>query len=145
MTNQTTVLNEEALSKYPQKHHGGKLVDRVATGEEREKGLEKAKSLSKIMIDMEAVITLEMIATGVLSPNDGFMNEADYNSVLESGRLANGIVWPIPLSFAPIGDTNKKIIESLSVGDEIVLANEKKEAIAILELNDIFEYDKNKR
>ena len=142
-----TNLNVSDLdfSKLPQQPHGGKLVNRVLSGKELEDACKRAESLPMIMVDMEAVITLEMIATGVLSPNDGFMNEADYNAVLESGRLANGVVWPIPLSFAPIGDTNKKIIESLSVGDEIVLANEKKEAIAILKLNDIFEYDKNKR
>lgn len=46
------------------------------------------------MVDLEAVITLEMIATGVLSPYEGFMNEADYKSVLKEWRLANGLVWP---------------------------------------------------
>jgi len=145
MTNKTTVLNEEALSKYPQKPHGGKLVDRVATGEEREKGLEKAKSLSKIMIDLEAVITLEMIATGVLSPNDGFMNEEDYLSVLETGRLKNGIVWPTPLSFAPIGDRNEQVVASLSVGDEVLLVDHEELPIALLKVEDLFEYDRDHR
>ena len=133
------------FSKYPQKPHGGKLVDRVLRGAEREKALERAKDLPMIMVDMEAVITVEMIATGVLSPNEGFMGEADYHSVLDSGRLANGTVWPIPLSFAPIGNTNQQIIETLSVGDEIVLADEHKQPIAIQKLEDIFAYDKEKR
>src|SRR5690625_3862942 len=145
MTNKTTVLNEETLSKYPQKPHGGKLVDRVATGEEREKGLEKAKSLSKIMIDLEAVITLEMIATGVLSPNDGFLNEEDYLSVLETGRLKNGIVWPTPLSFAPIGDRNEQVVASLSVGDEVLLVDHEELPIALLKVEDLFEYDRDHR
>src|SRR5699024_11208891 len=52
---------------------------------------------------------------------------------------------PIPLSFAPIGNTNEEIISKLSVGDEIVLADEKKQPIAIQKLDDIFEYDKDKR
>src|SRR5699024_9436162 len=89
--------------------------------------------------------TLEMIATGVLSPNVGFMNEDDYNSVLERGRLANGLVWPVPLSFAPTGQTNKKIIESLTVGDEVALTDDSKEPVAILKLEDIFAYDKENR
>ena len=54
-----------------------------------------------------------MIATGVLSPNEGFMNEVDYNSVLTTGRLTNGLVWPVPLSFAPIGNRNKEVVKSL--------------------------------
>jgi len=133
------------FSKYPQEPHGGKLVNQVLTGKEREDALKRAENLPTIMVDLEAVITVEMIATGVLSPNDGFMGEEDYNSVLDKGRLANGTVWPIPLSFAPIGNTNEEIISKLSVGDEVVLADEKKQPIAIQKLDDIFEYDKDKR
>src|SRR5690625_6549445 len=96
------------------------------------------------MVDLEALITLEMIATGVLSPNEGFMNEEDYNSVLENGRLANGVIWPVPLSFAPIGNRNEEIIKSLSVGEEITLADEKKQQIAIMKLEDIYKYNKEK-
>jgi len=129
----------------PQQPHGGKLIYRVLEGQDKEDAIKRAETLPKIMVDLEAVITVEMIATGVLSPNEGFMNEEAYNSVLESGRLPDGTVWPIPLSFAPIGNKNKEIISSLSVGDEIVLTDEEKTPIAIMKLNDIFQYDKDKR
>src|SRR5690625_6162465 len=102
----------------------------------------RAKHLPMIMIDLEAVITAEMIATGVLSPNEGFMNEADYTSVLNKGRLENGLIWPVPLSFAPTGERNKEVVASLSVGDEVTLADYKKEPVAILKIEDIFAYDK---
>ncbi len=139
------VTEKSAFSKYPQQPHGGKLVDKVVVGQEREEELIRAKQLPTIMVDMEAVITLEMIATGVLSPNEGFMNEADYNSVLTKGRLTNGLIWPAPLSFAPIGSRNKEIIESLSIGDEVTLANENNDPVAILTIEDIFKYDKEHR
>ncbi|WP_062350542.1 sulfate adenylyltransferase [Bacillus kwashiorkori] len=142
MINQTV---NEKLVNYPQQPHGGKLVNRVLTGEARDTAMERAKTLPIIMVDLEAVITLEMIATGVLSPNEGFMNEADYKSVLEEGRLANGIVWPVPLSFAPIGDRNKQVIKSLSIGDEVALVDESKEPVAILKIEDIFDYDREFR
>ena len=95
----------------PQQPHGGRLVNKVLTGQEREEALARAAGLPMIMVDLEAVITIEMIATGVLSPNEGFMNEADYKSVLQTGRLANGLVWPVPLSFAPTGDRNKEVVD----------------------------------
>lgn len=138
-------LEDLNFDQYPQQPHGGKLVNRVAIGEEREKLLQETVHLPKIMIDLEAIITIEMIATGVLSPNEGFMVEADYKSVLKEGRLANGLVWPVPLSFAPIGDRNKDIVKTLSIGDRVSLINEKKEAIAILDIEDIFSYDKEER
>src|SRR5699024_7295418 len=103
------------IEGYPQEPHGGKLVNQVLKGQELQEAKDKAKTLPMIVVDLEAIITLEMIATGVLSPNKGFMNETDYNSVLTEGRLSNGLIWPVPLSFAPTGDKNKEIIKSLNI------------------------------
>ena len=91
MSENTDVLDEMKLASYPQQPHGGKLVNRVLTGKERDEAMERAKQMPMIMVDLEAVITLEMIATGVLSPNEGFMVEEEYKSVLTDGRLKNGV------------------------------------------------------
>lgn len=139
------MLTKEIYDTLPQRPHGGKLVNRVASGDDLKKALAEVPNLAKIMIDLEAVITTEMIATGVLSPNDGFMKEADYESVLKEGRLADGTIWPVPLSFAPVGKMNKKIIANLSLGDEIALVDESEKPIAILKIEDIFDYDKEMR
>src|SRR5690625_6884947 len=123
-------MNKELqFDQLPQQPHGVELVNQVLVGEQIEAAKEKAKTLPKIMVDLDAVITLEMIATGVLSPNVGFMVEEDYKSVLTEGRLANGVVWPVPLSFAPIGNKNKEIISELSEGDEVALVDETKETV----------------
>jgi sulfate adenylyltransferase len=143
----THILKTKQLNfdNYPQKPHGGKLVDRVLTGEERTKALERAATLPKIRIDMEAVITTEMIAIGVLSPNEGFMNEKDYKSVLTKGRLENGMIWPVPLSFAPKGKQNEQVIRSLKENAEVALVDEQNTVIALLLVTDIFDYDKEFR
>lgn len=143
--NKEAMETVEKVKQYPQQPHGGKLVNRVLTGEELERAMERAKQLPMIMVDLEAVITIEMIATGVLSPNEGFMNEKDYKSVLTEGRLSDGTIWPVPLSFAPIGERNKQVIQSLSVGQEVALVDETREPVAILQLEDIFEYDREFR
>src|SRR5690554_4835453 len=93
MTQETMATEEGKFANYPQQPHGGKLVDLVLKGKELDEALARAAQLPKIMIDMEAVITVEMIATGVLSPNEGFMDEANYHSVLTKGRLENGLIW----------------------------------------------------
>ena len=129
----------------PQQPHGGVLVDRVVPEAQREKEIARARSLPSIRVDLEAVITIEMIATGVLSPNTGFMNEENYKSVLNTGRLADGTVWPVPLSFAPIGDRNAEVIRQLSVGDEDALTNVDNDPVAILKIDDLFDYDKTER
>lgn len=138
-------FDRDEFAAYPQQPHGGRLVNRVLTGAEREEALARAPHLPTIMIDLEAVITIEMIATGVLSPNEGFMNEADYKSVLERGRLANGLIWPVPLSFAPAGQRNSQVVRSLKVGQEVTLADEGGQPVALLKIEDIFPYDKEQR
>ena len=133
------------FERYPQSPHGGQLVNQVVPEDRRDTEIERARTLPSIRVDLEAIITIEMIATGVLSPNRGFMNERDYLSVLEDGRLANGLVWPVPLSFAPIGKKNTEIIQRLSVGDEIALVDGENEPVAILAIEDIFAYDRDHR
>ena len=71
-------LNFDVL---PQQPHGGVLVNQVVPEDQRAQQIEKARTLPSIRVDLEAVITIEMIATGVLSPNKGFMNEADSESI----------------------------------------------------------------
>ena len=145
MSENTTATVKNRFADYPQQPHGGELIDKVLTGSELEEAVIRAKVLPTIMVDLEAVITLEMIATGVLSPNEGFMNEVDYKSVLTKGRLANGLVWPVPLSFAPIGNRNKEVVKTLSIGDEVALSDENNEPVAIMTVEDIFDYDKEYR
>lgn len=144
MNHKATDQNKD-FQNFPQQPHGGELVDAVLKDKALATAIQKSKDLPKIMIDLEAVITLEMIATGVLSPNKGFMDEANYKSVLSKGRLENGLIWPVPLSFAPTGDRNKEVVATLAIGDEVVLIDEEKNPIAILTLNDIFSYDRSYR
>lgn len=61
------------FDSYPQRPHGGTLVNRVLPEGELPAALKRARSLPSIRVDLEAVITIEMIATGVLSPISGFM------------------------------------------------------------------------
>src|SRR5690625_99790 len=145
MTNKDFALDEAAFANYPQQPHGGKLVDRVATGKEREEGLERAKNLPKIMVDLEAAITLELIATGVMSPHEGLMVEEEYLSSLETGRLTNGLPWPVPLSFAPTGKRNEEVVANLSVGDEVALMDSDGMVVALLAVEDLFKYDRDHR
>src|SRR5690625_4890468 len=145
MTIKDLVLDEAAFANYPQQPHGGRLIDRVATGKEREEGLKRAENLPKIMLDLEAAITLELIATGVMSPHEGLLVEEEYLSSLETGRLTNGLPWPVPLSFAPTGTRNEEVVANLSVGEEVALIDSDGLVVALLEVEDLFKYDRDHR
>lgn len=111
------------------------------SADKRAEAIEYAKTQLSIRVDLEAVITIEMIATGVLSPNTGFIKQADYDSVLTNGRHADGTIWPVPLSFAPVGNRNGEIIKELSVGDDIALTDYRNDPVAILTIENLFEYE----
>ena len=61
---------------------------------------ESAATLAPLPLDGREQADLELIATGAASPLTGFLGKADYDSVLESFRLADGTVWPLPFTLA---------------------------------------------
>ncbi|MFQ5770827.1 MAG: sulfate adenylyltransferase, partial [bacterium] len=100
--------------------HGGVLVNRVLRGDEREASLDKLNHLKKLCLSSTSISDLELIAVGAFSPLTGFMNQADYESVVENMRLANGLVWSIPITLPVSNDFALEV----KLGEEIVLTTE---------------------
>jgi sulfate adenylyltransferase len=99
--------------------HGGQLVNRVLRGELREAALERAASFPQVQLTPMAASDLEMIAVGAFSPLTGFMAKADYDSVIDTMRLGNGLPWSIPVTLpVPEGD---ETAAGLDEGAEIAL------------------------
>src|SRR5512145_1008097 len=80
--------------------HGGVLVDRILHGPAAESLRREAASAPRITLDAREQADLELIATGAASPLEGFLGPADYASVVDTLRLANGTVWPLPFTLA---------------------------------------------
>lgn len=120
--------------------HGGTLINRYVEGNEREQLLEKAQSLPSLQLDDKNISDLEMIASGAMSPLTGFMTRKDYESVVESMRLSSGLVWSIPITLA----INEEIKNSLQSAQEIALKDDRGQVLAILQVEDIYSYDKER-
>lgn len=115
--------------------YGGKLVDLVLIGKEREKELARAAKLPSIKISMRNLCDLELLATGGFSPLATFMGKADYERVLREMRLADGTLFPLPITLT----VDPK--ELPTVGDELVLRNANNDVIAILTLDEVYHWD----
>src|SRR5262245_46507983 len=89
--------------------HGGVLVNREVTGRERDQLMRAASGAPRLRLDARQISDLLMIATGAYSPIEGFMGEADYHSVCANMRLANGVVWPIPITLSVSSDDAKRL------------------------------------
>ncbi len=86
------------------------------------------------------ICDLEMIMNRGFSPLIGFMNEKEYNGVVENMRLPNGNIWPIPI----ILDISKIRAKSIHIGDELELRDEEHTILAILYVSSIWCPDKVK-
>ncbi len=96
-------------------------------------GIKKA-----IIVDKWTLSDLECLAIGAFSPLTGFMEEADYHTVVETMRLANGTVWPLPVTLAVDADEHDDLVP----GDSILLRGEDGVDYAILRVKSCFVPDK---
>ncbi len=118
--------------------YGGKLVNLVVEGKEREELLAKATQLPSIKITNRNLCDLELIATGGFSPLTTFMGKADYDRVLKEMRLADGTLFPLPITLT----ADPK--ELPTVGEELVLRNANFDVIAIMTLDEVYHWDPEK-
>src|ERR1700742_83523 len=108
--------------------HGNTLVDRQLSPAAAEGARREAKGLVGIRLSPREQGDLELLASGALSPLTGFMGEADYRSVVEKLRLADGTVWPIPVTLAP----SAEVVAKISVGDQVALLDSADRPLGIL-------------
>ncbi len=121
--------------------HGGTLINRLAAGQEREALLAKAASLVSIPVGAWTVSDLDLIGVGAFSPLTGFLNEEDYESVVNHMRLKNGVVWSIPITLA----VTEEQAASLAVGRQAALVGESDGIVyGILDVESIYRADKKR-
>ena len=120
--------------------HGGVLINKVVSTSERETLLDKALhyDMKKKKLNAREMSDLDMIAVGAMSPLEGFMCKKDYDTVVDTMRLSNGLPWSIPVTLSATKDE----IVGLKTGKDVALVDQANEVVAILHLEDIFLHDK---
>ena len=118
--------------------HGGELINRLATPDEKQDFLAKADSLPKVQLDQRATSDLVMIAIGGFSPISGFMGQNDYLGVVKEMRLASGVPWSVPVTLS----VTPEVAEPLNIGSLIRLDNSDGKFIGVLQLTEKYSYDK---
>ncbi len=116
--------------------YGGALVDLVVETTQREALLRHASELPSFQLTPRATCDLELLATGAFSPLDRFMSQEDYQSVIDSMRLANGVLYPIPVTL-PVNDSWLG-----REGQEIVLRDTRNDILAIMTIEQAYRCDR---
>jgi len=128
-----TKKNQNLISPY-----GGKLVDLVVTGEEREELVAKSTRLPNVQISARALCDLELLATGAFSPLDRFMRKVDYERTLTEMRLSDGTLFPIPVTL-PV---DEKALPSW--GEQITLSDVRNNPLAVMQIEEVYHYDRQR-
>ncbi len=109
--------------------HGGELVPRAG-----ERPADVAE-LETVTLTSRELSDLDMLASGALSPLTGFLGSEDYESVVDSMRLASGLPWALPVCLA---------VSEAPTGDRVALADEDGRRLAVLEVDEVYAYDKER-
>ncbi len=115
--------------------YGGKLVNLVVSGEEREELLAKSSRLPSVQISSRSLCDLELLATGAFSPIDRFMRKNDYERVLTEMRLHDGTLFPIPVTL-PVDESALP-----SWGEQITLSDSRNNTLAVMQIEEVYHWD----
>ncbi len=115
--------------------YGGKVVDLRVPTESYAEIKAYASQLPSIQVSPRAACDLELLATGALSPLDRFMGQDDYQRVLDEMRLADGHIFPIPITLAINANAD------IHLDQDVALRNNEYELIAIMTIEEIYEWD----
>ena len=86
------------------------------------------------------ICDLELLMNGGFNPLIGFLSEADYNSVVETMRLEDGSLWPMPITL----DVGEAFAEKLNIGQDIALRDQEGVILATMTVTDRWMPDKAK-
>ncbi|MEO1202170.1 MAG: bifunctional sulfate adenylyltransferase/adenylylsulfate kinase [Pseudomonadota bacterium] len=120
--------------------HGGELKNLYLDPEAAAEAKLAAKDYPSWDLTERQLCDIELILNGAFSPLEGFLERADYESVVESMRLSSGVLWPMPITL----DVSEAFAATISSGDKIALRDLEGVVIATLDVGDIWTPDKQR-
>ena len=118
--------------------HGGVLKQLYLSSEEA--SAEQAAARDFVSWDLTArqICDIELLLNGAFSPLEGFLGKADYDGVVENMRLADGTLWPMPITL----DVSQAFADGLETGQRIALRDVEGVLIATMDVEEIWTPDK---
>lgn len=137
----STTANQQP-SKLVPPHGSSELKPLLLKGDTRNQALKLASSLPTITLSSRERGDLIMLGIGGFTPLNGFMNQADWQGVVDDMRLQSGnnagLFWPIPITLS----APKETADSLNQGDKVALVAKDGEIMGILTVEETYTIDK---
>jgi len=119
--------------------HGGELVQLIAQPEKIAELKAHSKEWPSWDLTARQLCDLELLLTGGFSPLRGFMTRADYEGVCHNMRLANGTLWPMPITLDVTEEFAKKLTPGTS---RVALRDPEGVMLAVLNVEEVWQADR---
>ncbi len=118
--------------------HGGKLINLIPENQVKAERQQMANNLPDWSLTDRQICDIELLLNGAFSPLQGFMTEQDYQSVLNDMRLADGTLWPMPITL----DVDEKTMLAAKEAGQLTLRDMEGVVLAILKVESAWQVDK---
>jgi sulfate adenylyltransferase len=119
--------------------HGGELVQLIAPAERAADLKSHSREWPSWDLSGRQLCDLELLLSGGFSPLRGFMNRADYEGVCHNMRLANGVIWPMPITL----DVSEEFAKKLQPGSsKVALRDAEGVMLAVLHVEEVWQADR---
>ena len=119
--------------------HGGELVELIVPPERAAELKSHSREWPSWDLTARQVCDVELLLSGGFSPLRGFMTRADYEGVVEKMRLANGTLWPMPITL----DVTEEFAKKLTPGSsKVALRDGEGVMLAVLDVEEVWQPDR---
>ncbi|OED48250.1 bifunctional sulfate adenylyltransferase/adenylylsulfate kinase [Leisingera sp. S232] len=132
-------LTGSASGLPPLKHRTNPMQSNLAPIPELYVSYESAQKLKVEAADLVSwdltprqICDLELLMNGGFNPLKGFLSQADYDSVVDTMRLTDGSLWPMPITL----DVSEDFAASLESGQDIALRDQEGVILATMTVTD---------
>lgn len=113
--------------------HGNRLIDKFVISDKK-----NMDSMYTLRVSNELRNDIENIADGIFSPLEGFVGEDDFQSIVKTGRLSNGLAWTVPITL----DIDEQEGNKMKDAGQVALTSDNNEKFAILHVEEVYSFDK---
>ncbi|MDG1078297.1 MAG: winged helix-turn-helix transcriptional regulator, partial [Planktotalea sp.] len=99
----------------------------------------EAAELTSLDMSPRQICDLELLMNGGFNPLKGFMSEEDYDGVVENMRLADGALWPMPITL----DVSEDFAQAIELGQDIALRDQEGVILGTMTVTDRWEPNKS--
>src|SRR5215469_6994881 len=135
-----TTIHEQGTSPVPNllpSPHGGELVNLMASRERASALQLESCEWPSWDLTPRQICDLELLLNGGFSPLRGFLSRADYESICDRMRLADGRIWPMPI----ILDVTDEFARTIGPGASIALRDPEGVMLAALHVEEVWQPD----